>query len=667
LSFSAVGLTATIVMYGWLSIALTLRGTPTWYRRAFALATAGTAIWALAALTTPEWLYHTIFALRDAGWFVVLISIIHGGASRQVLWRRFAGSAVILLGTDILFSIGHIAIPITHGLTLDSWAPNMAVAAFGLLLIENVARNVSRDQFWAIKLLCIALSTIFAFDLVMEIPRVFLHRADSTFVVTQPLICMLVLPLLVVTAVRMPGVALKVHSSRQAVFHSATVVGFAVVIEGMAAAAFFVRSYGGSIGTAIAVVLLFSGAAALLTAAVSTTLRSRLRQFISENFFNYKYDYRVEWQRFIASLSSRHEEDMPLRVLRTLADVLDCPGGLLLACHDGERKLFPQAQWSVQSDPSALPLQDETLAGLEDENLSYITLESGEAPPLGKALACRYPFGWLALPLRYRGRLIALAILSRPRAARKLDWEDEKFLSLIALQLAVYVVHDEVRKDLDDARKLEAFSRRVAFVTHDMKSSIGQLALLAANAERFGHDEQFRKDMIETLRHSADKLQCLMQRLKGEDGPSPVEAVDLRALLTDFVEAKAKLGLPVQLCQLPALNAKAELDRSGLLSVLEHVVANAVEAAPGSPVLVSLDKVGASLRVSVQDRGQGMAPTFLADELFRPFRSTKGGGFGLGAYQARATMRDLKGDIEIKSRTGRGTTVELLLPAVGTA
>jgi len=472
---------------------------------------------------------------------------------------------------------------------------------------------------------------------------------------------------LVVTAVRMPGVALKVHSSRQAIFHSATLIGFAVVIEGMAAAAFFVRSYGGSVGTVLAVVLLFSGAVALLTAAVSTTMRSRLRQFISENFFNYKYDYRVEWARFIASLSALHEDNMPLRVLRTLADLLDCPGGLLLGCRDGERKLFSQAQWSVQTDFLPLPLPEETLAELENESLSYILLGAQSPHPVGQDLSRRYSFGWLAVPLRYRGKMIALAILSRPRAARSLDWEDEKLISLVASQLALYLVHDEVRKDLDDARKLEAFSRRVAFVVHDMKSSIGQLALLADNAERFGHDENFRKDMTETLRHSADKLQQLMRRLKGEEAPKAIEAVDLSALLADFVQAKAKLGLPVQLCQTSAMNTKTELDRSGLLSVLEHVVANAVEAAPGSPVLVSLDEVGTSLRVSVRDSGQGMAPAFLADELFRPFRTTKGGGFGLGAYQARATMRDLKGDIEIKSGTGRGTTVELLLPAMGAA
>jgi signal transduction histidine kinase len=58
-----------------------------------------------------------------------------------------------------------------------------------------------------------------------------------------------------------------------------------------------------------------------------------------------------------------------------------------------------------------------------------------------------------------------------------------------------------------------------------------------------------------------------------------------------------------------------------------------------------------------------MTADFIAHELFRPLRTTKTKGLGIGAYQARAIMRDLGGDIEVESKIGEGTTVSLLLPA----
>ncbi len=63
------------------------------------------------------------------------------------------------------------------------------------------------------------------------------------------------------------------------------------------------------------------------------------------------------------------------------------------------------------------------------------------------------------------------------------------------------------------------------------------------------------------------------------------------------------------------------------------------------------------------DNGCGMDEAFIEKELFRPFRSTKTSGFGLGAYQCREYVRELGGDLEIISSPGSGTTVRVILPA----
>jgi signal transduction histidine kinase len=68
--------------------------------------------------------------------------------------------------------------------------------------------------------------------------------------------------------------------------------------------------------------------------------------------------------------------------------------------------------------------------------------------------------------------------------------------------------------------------------------------------------------------------------------------------------------------------------------------------------------------IDIVDRGGGMKPEFVRDELFRPLRSTKNGGHGIGAYQARELLRNAGGDLLVISKPGEGTTMRLILPVV---
>ena len=135
-------------------------------------------------------------------------------------------------------------------------------------------------------------------------------------------------------------------------------------------------------------------------------------------------------------------------------------------------------------------------------------------------------------------------------------------------------------------------------------------------------------------------------------------------MVSAFVEAKRKLGLDVVLSDKAAPPMMARLaDQNAFVGVLDHVVTNAIEAAPrGSPVTVSVGTANGSIRVSVADDGPGMSQKFIADQLFRPLRTTKTNGFGIGAFQAREVMRDLGGNLDVRSKVGEGTTVALSLP-----
>jgi signal transduction histidine kinase len=105
-------------------------------------------------------------------------------------------------------------------------------------------------------------------------------------------------------------------------------------------------------------------------------------------------------------------------------------------------------------------------------------------------------------------------------------------------------------------------------------------------------------------------------------------------------------------------------DPARLEQALSHLMQNAIEASPAAePVTVSFGRQGSEIEISVSDSGSGMSAAFIREKLFRPFASTKDGGFGIGAYEARSLIMAMNGRIEVNSREGEGSRFTIFLPA----
>jgi signal transduction histidine kinase len=68
----------------------------------------------------------------------------------------------------------------------------------------------------------------------------------------------------------------------------------------------------------------------------------------------------------------------------------------------------------------------------------------------------------------------------------------------------------------------------------------------------------------------------------------------------------------------------------------------------------------ASLQVA--DNGCGMTPAFVKESLFRPFRTTKKKGMGIGMFQSKMIVEAHRGKMLVKTEPGVGTTFRVLLP-----
>ena len=108
----------------------------------------------------------------------------------------------------------------------------------------------------------------------------------------------------------------------------------------------------------------------------------------------------------------------------------------------------------------------------------------------------------------------------------------------------------------------------------------------------------------------------------------------------------------------------AVADPARVETIIGHLVQNAIEASSdGAVVKITCRSQGTDIAINITDTGVGMTEAFMSSQLFKPFESTKQGGFGIGAYEARALAQSMDGQLRVDSRVGKGTSFTLLLPA----
>jgi putative PEP-CTERM system histidine kinase len=273
------------------------------------------------------------------------------------------------------------------------------------------------------------------------------------------------------------------------------------------------------------------------------------------------------------------------------------------------------------------------------------------------------PRAWLAVPLGHLGRLIGFIVLTEPRAAIALNWENYDLLRIVARQAASYLAEEQSARALVEARQIQAYSQRFAFVVHDIKNLVSQLSMVVSNGERHADDPEFQRDVLETVRHSVGSMNKLLAQLRANRDAEPAESVVPAVVVAELLQAwRPKRRVEISFHAGDGA-ARVRIGRDQLDSALRHLLDNAVEVSSlGGEVAVEVREAEGKIIIDVTDRGGGMPPEFVSEQLFQPFRSTKAEGYGIGAYQTRELIRAAHGDLLVLSTPGMGTTMRIVLP-----
>jgi putative PEP-CTERM system histidine kinase len=538
------------------------------------------------------------------------------------------------------------------------------VPIIGLILCENLYRNATEDFRWRLKFLNFAVVVMLTFDLSVALHES-LHLGKNTELFrSRALVMFLTVPLILSACSRLTRPVPRYAVSRNFVFYSTAALLGGIYLLVVALIAYYVQFVGTSLAVPLQIIVVLAGVAALLAVLSSGSLRAKVRAAIAAAIYDLKYDYRAEWLRFINTISAEGTRaGLQERLIKSVADVVDSIGGALWEWDETAGLFVQTAEWNYTA---AIGKNVDDAAWLRQLRAGLLVRGESFARLAPSDQGFDLTDVWLILPLPHGEQLSGFIVLRQCRIPRVVDGEDEVLLGILVRQIASYLAEYRGTVALAEQKELKEFSERVTFVAHDIKSIIYQLSLMVDNAKQVGENPEFQRDMLLTIGDSIGKMQQMLLQLR-KDYADASTVINLRELIDDIVQRFRDSGAAIELSAGEgALQITA--GRSAIESVFRQLIANATEAAAADgAVRIALALDGPWVAVTIADTGAGMDPGFVREHLFRPLRSSKPGGYGVGMYQVRELLRKASGRIRVRSTPGMGTTVEVLLPATHSA
>ncbi len=264
------------------------------------------------------------------------------------------------------------------------------------------------------------------------------------------------------------------------------------------------------------------------------------------------------------------------------------------------------------------------------------------------------------------GRLLGFAKVTRDITERRLAEEEL----------------ERSREALVQAQKMEAIGRLTGGVAHDFNNLLTVIRASADFLRRPGLPEEKRTRYIEAIAETAERAATLTGQLLAFARRQPLqpEIFDVCARLQGLHRIiGSTIGSSVTIeTDLPETAHVVEADPSQFDTAVLNMVINARDAMPrGGTIRIAariVDGVpavrghaaagGAFIAVDIADNGTGMPPETLK-KIFEPFFTTKpvDQGTGLGLSQVHGFAKQSRGEIDVASQLGVGTTFTLYLPS----
>jgi len=664
---------ATLILWGHALAALLFGALGLWALRSdgaampripLIAALAMTALWALAVAGIGEndLMTQIAGAARTLAWFGFMVALYRSGAIERppaAIGTVFGVVAVVILMAATLDVLTSAASDLPRPVLDAALLLKMLATVAALLLVQGQHSALAPRQSHAVRPVILALGAMWLVDINLLAVAWLVERWPLQLVAVRGFALALI-AMAIAAGLQHRGER-PVEMSRTVIYQTLTLVAVGVYVALLAAATSALAAIGGPNARLLQTAFVFGSTAAILTLVSSSWLRAWIKVKLAKHFFRHRYDYRAEWMRFTETLGEPDgAASLDERIVKALADLTDSPAGVLLLPQGNG--LTVGAGWNVaRADLPAAYGESWQLDRVDPGHV--IELDTGEGADAVPPSIRAWDQAWVVVPLPHQQRLAGAIVLARPPVPRALDWEDFDLLKAAGRQVASHIAEERAQEALAEAERFDEFNRRFAFIMHDIKNLVSQLTLVARNAERHADNPEFRADMVATLQDSSGRMNDLLARLSQHHRArtDPPVAMPLAPLLRRLARSR-EASHPIEVVSKGDPIAIA--DPARLETLLGHLVQNAIDAsAPDARVTLAIAELGDAVAIDVIDRGCGMSPAFIREKLFRPFVSSKPGGFGIGAFEARKLTEEMGGRLDVSSAEGRGSRFRVTLRA----
>ncbi|WP_338586563.1 ATP-binding protein [Pseudomonas sp. MAG733B] len=245
-------------------------------------------------------------------------------------------------------------------------------------------------------------------------------------------------------------------------------------------------------------------------------------------------------------------------------------------------------------------------------------------------------------------------------ATRSLDAEPGQLVLLNDLTETRHLQDQLARHE-----RLSSLGRMVASLAHQIRTPLSAALLYASHLTEqelpVETQQRFAGRLKERLHELEHQVRDMLVFARGElpltDRVTPKQLMQsLQAAALTHVQ-----DLPVR-WQCDSHAGELLCSRDTLVGAILNLIENAIQASAGDVHLkVHLYTRDNHLRVCVSDSGSGIDGVVLA-RLGEPFFTTKATGTGLGLTVVKAVARAHQGELQLRSRVGRGTCAQVILP-----
>jgi two-component system sensor histidine kinase SenX3 len=235
-------------------------------------------------------------------------------------------------------------------------------------------------------------------------------------------------------------------------------------------------------------------------------------------------------------------------------------------------------------------------------------------------------------------------------------------------------------EDQTERRRVEAVRRDfVANVSHELKTPVGAISLLAETIQDAADDPEAVTRFAARMQHEAARLTYLIQdiitlsRIQGAEpipAPAQVSVDDVIGAAVDHCNTRAG-AKDIALVVGGTEGMRVWGDEELLVTALRNLIDNAIAYSPEhTRVVISTRPAGEAVEISVSDQGIGI-PEDAQERIFERFfrvdtaRSRATGGTGLGLAIVKHVAASHAGEVSVWSKEGSGSTFTLRLPAFG--